>query len=238
MSFFVLIVTFLSSLVQSVVGFGFNITFMAIGPIMLDYNISQILCFSGTCIGNVANFTSRLKKIRFKEIIIPTVAYCIASYISVSLTKGIDMAVMRRLLGGVLFLLSIYFVFFSGKIKIRATNINSVIAGIISGVGGSLFAISGPPMAIYYVSALEDKEEYMATIQCYFFITSIATIIIKIMAGSFAAISPIWAVMVIVGAVLGFVVGRMVYKRLNGDVAKLCVYAFMAVSGIWILING
>ena len=85
---------------------------------------------------------------------------------------------------------------------------------------------------------MEDKEEYMATIQAYFFLTSIATLVIKLVTGTFGEFSVIWLVFLAVGVIAGAFVGKKTYSKLNGDKVRLCVYLFMAVSGLWIFING
>ena len=223
--------------IQSTVGFGFNIMYMAAGPYFMEYGLAQVMCFCGTSVGNVANVLPRIKKINIRQVIVPTISYCIFTFISIRLTMGLETELLRKLLGILLFALSIYFVFFSGKITIKPTALNSIIAGAISGVGGGIFAINGPPMVVYYLSALNDKEEYMATIQTFFFITSIATIAIKVATGTFEIMQPLWFLFTAAGVVIGAFVGMKTYKRLNANAVRLCVYAFMALSGLWIFIS-
>ncbi|MBE6008193.1 MAG: sulfite exporter TauE/SafE family protein [Lachnospiraceae bacterium] len=238
MGFIIMALAVVCAFIQSNVGFGFNIMFMSMGPFFMDYSAAQAICFSGTIVGNAANFLPRYKKINIKQVIIPAFSYCIATYVSIELTMGLETAVLRRMLGIVLVLLALYFVFFSGKIHIRPTTRNGVLAGIVSGIGGGMFAINGPPMAVYYLSAMEDKEEYMATIQAYFFVTSIATLVIKLATGTFGAFSVIWLLFLAAGIIIGAFVGKKTYSMLKPDVVRLCVYAFMAISGLWIFING
>ncbi len=224
--------------IQSNVGFGFNIMFMAVGPLFLEYNAAQAICFCGTIVGNTANVVPRIKKVNIRQVIIPTISYCVATYLSIRLSMGLETAVLRRMLGIVLCVLAVYFVFFSGKIHIRPTTRNGIIAGAISGIGGGLFAINGPPMAVYYLSAMGDKDEYMATIQAYFFITSIATLVIKIVTGTFGNLMLSWLIFMAIGVAAGAFIGIKTFSKLNANVVRLCVYVFMAISGLWIFING
>ena len=224
--------------IQSNVGFGFNIMFMSMGPIFMDYSAAQAICFCGTLVGNTANFLPRYKKINLRQVIIPAVSYTIATFISIELTKGLETELLRRMLGIVLIMLAVYFVFFNGKIHIKATARNGVVAGIVSGIGGGMFAINGPPMAVYYLSAMEDKEEYMATIQAYFFITSVITLVIKLVTGTFGVFSAVWLMFIAAGVLIGAFIGTKTYSKLDPNVVRLCVYAFMALSGLWIFING
>ena len=40
------------------------------------------------------------------------------------------------------------------------------------------------------------------------------------------------------GLLGGVALGNKVYSKLNGEVMKKYVYGFMALSGLWIVING
>ena len=203
----------------------------------MDYSAAQVICFSGAMLGNITNVLPMVKKVNKIQVLVPVISYCVATFIAIKLSMGIEVAVLRRMLGCMLFALAIYFVLFNGKIKIKPSMRNAVIAGALSGIGGGLFAITGPPMAVYYLSALEDKYEYMATIQTYFFLTSGCTLILKLVTGTFGYFSPIWAVYLVLGVVIGGIVGKKTFSKLNPDMVRLCVYIFMGLSGLWIFIN-
>ncbi len=224
--------------IQSNVGFGFNIMFMSLGPHFIDYSAAQVICFSGGMLGNITNVLPNIKKVNKAQVLIPAVSYCIATFIAIEFAKGLEVSVLRRMLGCMLFALCIYFILFSGKIKIRPGIKNAVIAGALSGFGGGLFAITGPPVAVYYLSALEDKYEYMATIQAYFFLTSGCSLILKLITGTFGYFSPVWAIYLVLGVVIGGFAGGKTFSKLNPNMVRLCVYIFMGLSGLWIFING
>lgn len=230
--------SFVSAFIQSTTGFGYGILFMAISPYFLSYNIAQVLSISTSPVGNVANVVKRIKRVNWRQVIIPMIFALSTTYISIELTRNMDTGVMRRILGVLLFFLAIWFVFFSSRVRIKPTFLNCTIAGLISGIGTGLFSISGPPMVIYYLSALEDKEEYMATIQAYFFLNSVSTIIMRIVMGAFPSFSFTWFAATVIGLLLGAAVGFKFYKKLNGEAMKRYVYGFMALSGLFIVING
>lgn len=230
--------SFVSAFIQSTTGFGYGILFMAISPYFLPYSVAQVLSISASPVGNIANIARRIKKVNIKQVIIPLIFALVSTYISIELTRDADMSVMRRILGVLLFLLAIWFVFFSSKVRIKPTLLNCSIAGLISGIGTGLFSISGPPMVIYYLSALEEKETYMATIQAYFFLNSVSTIIMRILMHAFPSFSPLWFFATIAGLLLGAFVGSKFYTKLNGEVMKRYVYGFMALSGLFIVFGG
>lgn len=233
-----LLTSFVSAFIQSTTGFGYAIMFMAITPYFLPYNVASVLSLATSPVGNVANVFRRIKNVNWKQVIIPMLFATASTYIAIELTKSLELATMRRILGCLLFFLAIWFMFFSGKVKIKPTLLNCAIAGLISGTGGGLFSISGPPMVVYYLSALKDKEEYMATIQTYFFFNNLVTIGMRIITGTFPSFSVFMFFATVAGLLSGVALGHRVYSKLNGDAMKKYVYGFMALSGLWIVING
>ena len=237
-SILLLLTSFFSAFIQSTTGFGYAIMFMAITPYFLDYNVASVLSLETSPVGNVANVVKRFKRVNWKQVIIPMLFATASTYIAIELTKNVELSTMRRVLGCLLFFLAIWFVFFSKKVKIKPTMLNCAIAGLVSGTGAGLFSISGPPMVVYYLSALKDKEEYMATIQTYFFFNNLTTIAMRLITGTFPSFSILMFAATVVGLLGGVSLGNKVYSKLNGEVMKKYVYGFMALSGLWIVING
>ncbi|MBQ2753643.1 MAG: sulfite exporter TauE/SafE family protein [Firmicutes bacterium] len=238
MGIVIIVLASISAFIQANVGFGFNTMFMAMGPHFLPYSVAQVLCFSGAMMGNVTNILPRIKRVNFRQVLAPIISYSVATFISIEFSKGIDMDLLRRILGVLLFILAIYFIVLNGKIRIRPSLKNGIIAGLLSGVGGGLFAITGPPVVVYYLSALKDKEEYMATVQTFFFLSAISTLSLKLITGTFGSCSPMWLLFLLIGVAIGNFIGVKTYSKLNVDKVRLCVYIFMALSGIWIFISG
>lgn len=234
---FIALTSFISSFVQSTTGFGYGILFMAISPYFLPLPIAMVLSVATSLFGNVANVSKRLKKINFKQILIPVAFASTTTYLSIYLAQGADLESYRRILGVLLFALAIWFIFFSHKVKIKPSKVNCAIAGLLSGVGSGLFSISGPPMVVYYLSATSDKEEYMATIQGYFLLNGSITLIMRYLMGQFEAIPPSWFLISVFGLACGVLLGSRVYSKLNAVMVKRCVYAFMALSGLFIALG-
>ena len=63
-----------------------------------------------------------------------------------------------------LILLAIYFYVFSERISLQATRKTAAVCAMISGITSGLFGIGGSLMAIYFISAIEDKKSYIAII--------------------------------------------------------------------------
>lgn len=233
-----IVITFICGTIQSMVGFGYNILFMAVVPFFIPYGETYLLCLFGALLSCGVNLLPRLKMVRLKQIIVPLTTYFIFAWVTMYVTASVDVSVMRRFLGAALAALSVYFIFFSSKLRIKGNLRNGIIAGALSGIGGGAFAINGPPIGVYFLSALKNKDEYMATTQAYFFIAGIYTIIIKLLTADASVLTLCHSVLVLLSTAAGVIVGIKIFDKLNDNMVKMGVYIFMGLSGLWILIGG
>ena len=231
-------VTLVCGTIQSMVGFGYNILFMAVIPFFIPYNEALLVCFFGALLGCTINLIPRLKKVQVKYIIPAIISYFAAAGAAAYVAALVDVSVLRRGLGALLVILAVYFIFFSSKVKIKGNTRNGIIAGLLSGAGGGAFAINGPPMGVYMLSVLDDKEEYMATTQAYFIAAGIYTIAVKLITADASVITLSHAAVVVLATAAGVLAGIKIYDKLNEKAVKMCVYVFMGLSGLWILIGG
>jgi len=107
-----------------------------------------------------------------------------------------------------------------------------LIAGLLSGVLGGLFAMSGPPVVIYFMQSEEDSDHYLATLSAYFVISGLSSVLIKAGAG-FITVN-VWAGFAIglFGMALGAIIGKKTRQQIKPQLLKKIVYAIMAVSGV------
>ena len=109
------------------------------------------------------------------------------------------------------------------------------IAGGLGGLLGGLFGTGGPPMVVYLLASSESKEEYLGTIQAYFALTNVSTILVRAWNGMITPpVIQYWAVGLIALA-LGVLAGQKLFRRLDGEKLKKVVYLFMIGSGIVML---
>ncbi len=159
--------------IQAVTGFGSGIFMMvffpALFPILNASALSSSISLFATC-----SQAWRYRKLSdWKLTLIPSIIYIAVSSGSILLAPYLPTAVLKRFFGIVMILLSIYFLTISGKLKVKANLVSVTVCAVISGVMGGLFGIGGPPMVIYFLAALDDKEKYLGTIQTFFFITTV-----------------------------------------------------------------
>ena len=136
------------------------------------------------------------------------------------------------LLGIFLVILSVYFMFFSDKIKIKPTWYSGLIAGCISGVLSGLFSTGGPPMVIYYMQTEKDVKGYLATIQTFFMLAGMLNTVYKAAAGMVTPNVLIFFAVGLVSVIIGTFLGKRIFNKLNAKLLKKCIYGMMAISGV------
>ena len=226
------VVTFGASFVQSVTGFGFGIVAMIFLPSLLSYTEANALSSILSTITSLIVVMVTYKNVNWKNLIFTLLGSLVANYFAVNFMKTTANETLILLLGIALFLLSIFFFFFSDKVKIRPTWYAGLTAGLISGVMSGLFAIGGPPVVIYYMQSEENSDKYLATISAYFVFSGIITVALKAISGFITTNVLIGFAIGVIGMIIGSLLGKRTRNKANSKMIKKAVYGVMAVSGI------
>lgn len=234
----VAIIALLGSMLQTSTGFGFAIVTMALWPFFIPFKAAAAVeGFSAFVM--VIYISIKLRKhINFKMLIFPTISSLITGTLGVFLLVSTGEAILRRALGAVLFLMSIYLFLFSERIKIKPTPAKGLLAGAISGILNGLFNVGGPPMVVYFLSSTDDKLEYNATIQFYFTLSAISVLGMHLAMGNFSLDIAKLSLASACGLVLGVFAGMYLFKKFSINTIKKTVYQSMAVFGLMLLIFG
>ena len=229
---FVAVITLCASFIQSVTGFGFGIFAMMFLPSVLLYTEANVLSTILSTLTSVSVIAIMWRKINVKNLIFPLLGCLVTTYLAVSFIKSQKNETLILILGIVLVLLSVYFFFFSNKIKIKPTWYAGLIAGTISGIMGGMFAIGGPPVVIYFIQSEKDTDSYLSTISAYFVLSGIINIVTKASAG-FVTSNGLFALALgLLGLLVGTVVGKLTRDKIKPNILKKVVYGFMAISGV------
>ncbi len=219
-----------ASFIQSVTGFGFGIFAMIFLPSLLLYTEANVLSSMLSLFTSLTVILVMWRKISWKNLIFPLVGCLISTYLAVLFIGSQDNKTLILMLGIALLVLSIYFFFFSGKVKIRPTWYAGLIAGIISGIMGGMFAIGGPPVVIYFLQSEDNTDSYLATISAYFVLSGIINVVTK---SGFINMNVLIAFALgFVAMALGAFIGKLARDKCNSAMIKKAVYGFMAISGI------
>lgn len=231
-----LLTAFAGSFIQSVCGFGSPIVCMSVLPYFMEYATSLALSGLLTFSSNVGNVITRLKFINIKLILSPLIGYFAFAAFAIVYSVHQAGAVLSTMLGVLLILLSLYFLFFNGRIKIKPTFMNGLIIGAIAGVMGGLFGIIAPPIVIWSMAVTSNKDEFITTNLAIGLVTNIYSTTVRALSG---AITKQMLILWLIGSVmivLGVFLGRKVVNKINPETMKKLIYLLMAVSGLVMII--
>ena len=166
---FVFILTIIASFIQRVSGFGFGIFVMMFFPFFLP-SYGDAVMLSGLLAGSTALMIAvrNWKYIRWKLMGGVLIFNIIASYLATEYMRSLGNNTMKQWLGVMLILIALYFIFSEGKIeRVFKSKLAKVTIGSVSGVMGGMFAMPGPPLVLYCISSIENKREYVTTLQAF-----------------------------------------------------------------------
>lgn len=224
--------------VQAVTGFGYGILVMAVLPLFLPMEQAVMVSTMTSMLLNCTVLAPRIRHAQVRYVWLPVLFSSAAGAAGLFWLSGSSPALYKRLLGLLLCALAVWFLCFSKRVRIRATAASAAAAGAVSGVCGALFSISGPPMVLYYVSVLDDSQQYMATTQLYFMINNLVTLALRAAFGLWPSglTSPVCCAAA--GLAIGAWIGSRLFRKLDGAAVKKFVYVFMALSGVYIALGG
>ena len=226
-----------ASFIQRVSGFGLGIFAMLFLPHFLPTPVAAatISCLF-SCGTSSYNAIKYRKNTPYKTVLPLLIAAMIVIPVAVYFSSSVSDKVFKILLGSVLILLSIYFIFFGDKIHFKATTTKGVLAGALGGALNGLFSTGGPPVVLYLTHATEDNKSYFAGIQFYFAITNIYATIMRAINGLVTLELLIYAIIGMVGCMLGDFIGRLVFDKLDGAKLKKIIYFGMIISGVLMMV--
>lgn len=223
--------------VQRVSGFGLGIFVMLFLPhFMPNHTAAATISCIFSCGTSTYNALRCRKNIPFKTIIPLLIASGITIPVAVYFSVWVSKGFFEILLGAVLILLSLYFLFFSKKISIKPTVVNGLLAGGIGGALNGLFSTGGPPVVLYLTHATDSNIAYFSAIQFYFCLTNIYATVMRAVNGAITSEILIYAVIGVVGCMVGNFLGKLVFDKLNPEKLKLIIYIGMVISGVLMII--
>ena len=234
----ILILALCASFVQRTIGFGFGILMMTMLPLLMpSYGEATALSGILAMLTSAAATVSMHRFISWKRMLPVLGVFLIVSTGAIFLLHGINDRIIMIVLGIVLIITSLYFIMLSGRIHIRPTLPAQIGTGILSGLMGGFFAMQGPPAVLYFLSSEKDKEHYLAMISAYLLTGNLTTTLVRYFNGFLTrdvAIGVLWG---IAGVAAGAFLGARAFRHIPHKVFDYIVYAYIAFSGVIILLN-
>ena len=231
-----LAVNVFGAIIQAVCGFGYGPFSMSILPYLLPYHTA--VASTNLCGCSVAFLiaVTNLRHINAKMFMSCSLVAVITAPLTIYFSVGAARGVLMRSLGAVLILIALYQMYFSGKLRIKPTFVNGMIAGFISGVLSGLFSMGAPPAAVYMLAASENKEEFRATLNAQFALIAIVSSVARYMRGLIdAEIVTIWLI-ALPALALGYTIGSRIFKKLNSKQVGIAINVYLVLAGLRMLL--
>lgn len=225
-----------AGIIQTVTGFGAAVFLMLLMPHYFDMVAAPAIT-SAITVGLSATLAWKFRKhIQLKDCLFPILVYLLFSITSISVAKKLDLDHLSFIFGVFLVILAIYFYLFSERITMKANWKTAALCATISGITSGFFGIGGPLMAVYFISAIKEKESYIGTIQFLFAFTNIINLFTRIANGIFTIDLLPATILGFAGITVGKVIGLRILDKIDPRKIKKLVYAFVGISGILTLL--
>ncbi len=226
--------TIIASFIQRVTGFGFGIFVMMFFPHFLP-TYGECTTLSGLLAGSTALIIviQNWSYIRWRLMGIVLLFSVISSYIAIEYMIVLSNDVLKRCFGAVLVLIALYFLFLDGRTKVSFKSpLAQSCIGTVSGIMGGMFAMPGPPVVLYSVSVINDKREYVATLQAFSVVLNLFYTLFRLKVGFFTASTlSLWG-FGLLGCVIGAWMGNRFFRLISNAHLKRLVYLMMIVCGL------
>lgn len=236
--FFILLISFVATLVRSTFGFGESLIAVPLLILFLPVEISVPLSVLLSVLIAVIVVIQDHSKIRFRS----------AKWLILYALPGIPVGLMLLLVGSnfwVELLLGILLVSYSlyslfGKEGLpQATNDRGwlFICGFLSGVFGGAYGINGPPLVVYGKLQRWSANQFRATLQAYFFVASTVSILGYAYKGLITGSVVANFLYAIPAALPAIFLGRYLNNKLENSEFYKYVYIGLFLIGVFLLIR-
>ncbi len=230
---FLILIGLGAGFVQRVSGFGLCIFAMVFLPhFMPSHTAAAAISGIFSCVLTSYNAFCYRKQIRYKMAWPMIGASLVTIPIAVHFSAAVSAHIFKILLGCVLIVLSVYFIFFNRNVKIKPSAANGILAGVLGGGLGGLFSTGGPPIVLYLNNAISENMVYFATISFYFAFTDVYATGVRVINGIVTPQILLYSAVGLIGCLTGDFIGKKVFDKLDAEKLKKIIYIGMIISGI------
>jgi len=234
---FILIISFIASLVRSTLGFGESLIAVPLFLFFLPVNIAVPLSVMLSVVIALIIVVQDHSKIHFKS------AKWLIFYAILGVPLGIVMLLygneifVKTGLGVLIILYSLYSLFSKNKKVLKEDNtLWSFVCGFLSGVLGGAYGLNGPPLVVYGNLRQWSAKHFRATLQAYFLPVSLISVVGYYAKGLITAEVNMYFLLSLLTTIPAIFLGRYLNHRLKDNTFFRYVYwGLIGVSVILII---
>lgn len=233
--FTLIVVSLFGAMIQATIGFGFPVFGMIFFPMVFPFATAVTLCqWAGTL--GVAYFCIKYwSHIRWRTLL-PFIAPALVVGIALTwYSSQVSVQHLKLGLGFVLLGIATILLLFPERAKLTPSPLTGGAMGALSGVLNGLFAIGGPPVALYLLPAIGEKIAYIATVNTYFVAFKFVSLPIRLTNGSISREHIGFLIASLVSMTAGSVIGDKIMRLVPKRLLEILVYSFVGISGVIII---
>ena len=235
---FLVLLMFTGSIMQMITGLGLPIIAMIILPHVISYEGSLGVVALINLGHAFVSLLSGERRIDYRKCFSVIAVYFVVSTIAVRFLLSFPREIMMRMMGAVLVVIGLYFIFFNRNMTLKTSMAGNVITGTACGIMGAWFGFFGPPLSIYYLATSEDAVEYQSNIRFTYLITALYTLWLRIQSGFMTPEVIRYGIVSVLALTAGVRAGRKYLGNIRGEKLKLAVYWALVFCGAVYLIRG
>lgn len=224
-------------MLQATIGFGFPVFAMIFLVMLFPFATAVTITQFAGLLGVGYFFLKYRNHVHWKVLfpfLIPAMALgAFLTWYSMS----IPVAGLKICLGLVLIAIALLLMFGRRSISVKPSWRTGSLLGAISGLLNGLFAVGGPPVALYLLPATDDTISYIASANAYFFLFKLVSLPIRFSQGAIAIEHLGYLFVSLLSMTVGTLIGDRIMRSLRKALLERLVYLFVAFSGVVIMLQ-
>lgn len=221
--------TFLAAFVQGAVGFGFAIVAVPVLS-LIDPRLAPVPQLLATGPLVLALFLRERKHTAWRGAIFTTLGRLPGTAIGVSLLLVANQMVFDFIIGGIVLIAVVLLARGASLPRNKGTEF---LAGLFSGVGGTVSSIGGPPIALLYRN--EKGPTVRGTLSAIFLVGYVITVAGRALAGKISGSDVLLAAVSLPMVFLGLRISRAIAERIEGRPLQWGILAVSTLSSVGLL---
>jgi uncharacterized membrane protein YfcA len=145
--------------------------------------------------------------------------------------------VMKKIFGVLVILFALKILIWDNEdVKRQINRIWAPVSGLIGGCVGGMFGLNGPPMVLYLVHQIKDKQVFRATLYGVFFVDACYRLILY----SFSKLITMevikFALYLTPFLLIGLFLGSKLHAKINENIFKKIIALILAITGIFLIL--
>ena len=227
----VVLIIFLSTLVRSIFGFGNALIAMPLLALVIGVKGATPLVALAGLVISLIMLIQEWRELVWKDTLVLLTSSLAGLPLGLLLLTVLPETVVRTILGLILIGFGIYNLL-GVKLPVLERPILAVPFGFLAGILGGAYNANGPPIVIYGVMRGWKKEAFRASLQGFFFVSSVMIVAGHALSGFWSRQTMTALFASLPAVILAVFLGEKFAKKITQENFNRMIYAFLALMGV------